>query len=101
MALIVEDGSVVPNADSYISVADATTYFENHGDPQLWPNSHQDIKEGALRYATTTIDGMFRWTGEVFSLPQPLGWPRTAATDNENRTINNNARPSPRNNRQH
>ena len=93
MALIVEDGSVVPNADSYISVADATTYFENHGDPQAWPNAHQDIKEGALRYATTTIDGMFKWTGEVFSLTQPLGWPRSDATDNENRTIPTNAVP--------
>jgi len=93
MALIVEDGSVVPNVDSYISVADATTYFENHSDPQLWPNSQLDVKEGALRYATTTLDGMFKWTGEVFSLTQSLSWPRSDATDNEDRTIATNSVP--------
>ena len=93
MALIVEDGSVVPNAHSYISVADATTYFENHSDPELWPNSQLDVKEGALRYATTTLDGMFKWTGEVFSLTQSLSWPRSDATDNEDRTIATNSVP--------
>ena len=31
MALIVEDGTGLANAESYVSVADATTYHTNYG----------------------------------------------------------------------
>ena len=93
MALIVEDGSVVTGADSYISVTDATTYFDNHSAPTTWTSSNTAKKEGALRYATTSVDGMFLFTGEVFSLTQPLAWPRSDATDYEDRTIATNTVP--------
>jgi len=87
MALTVENGDGLADADSYVSLADANTYAVNRG--LLFPiaGSPEIIAaaEGALRRATTWIDGTYRnsfpgerRTGRV----QALEWPRLYAYDN-------------------
>lgn len=76
MTLIVEDGSAVPNAESYISVAEADTYFANRGKADAWDAAPD--KEQMLRLATDYMLGMYRdrWKGYRFTVTQALDWPR-------------------------
>lgn len=75
MALIVEDGSIVAGAESYISVVEADLYHENRGNTD-WDAI--DDKEALLRRATDYMVGKYRlrWAGSKVSFEQPLDWPR-------------------------
>lgn len=78
MALTVEDGTGLENADSYISVADADAYHLGRGNT-AWAALDNDAKEQALRRAT--LDYMVpvyrnRWKGERKLATQALDWPR-------------------------
>ena len=65
-----------PAADSYISLADANTYFLNRGEP-TWSGTDAQ-KENALRRGTTYLDNQYRtrWIGIRSYQDQALGWPR-------------------------
>jgi len=79
--LIVEDGTGLPNADSYLSLADFKLYAESQAfdiaamtDPQL---------EAALRRGTAAVDAMYRtrFTGvRLTGYTQALEWPRSGGT---------------------
>lgn len=86
MALTVEDGSVVAGADSYISLADAETYFTNHGPPSGWTGTDA-VKEGALRYAASWLDSTYAWAGVIVDSDQALDWPRSGVYDDEGRLL--------------
>lgn len=75
MALIVEDGSSVSGAESYISVADADAYHEARGNT-AWDVI--DDKEALLRKATDYMVGKYRlrWAGVRTYSDQVLDWPR-------------------------
>ncbi len=79
MALIVEDGTGLANAESYISVADADTYHSNRN-VTAWAALSTPIKEGCLRKATDFIEGVYRavWKGTRMKsqINQALNWPR-------------------------
>src|SRR5882672_4506976 len=86
MALIVEDGSGLSNADSYVSAADCNTYAVNMG--LAFSLSDAAAADAALRRATQFIDNRYRfrfagyrlkWRGRVDA--QALEWPRYGATD--------------------
>tara|TARA_Y100001937_G_scaffold121651_1_gene180779 strand:+ start:558 stop:1064 length:507 start_codon:yes stop_codon:yes gene_type:complete len=87
MALIVENGSGMQTAESYISESDADAYFAKRGSPSAWTALSSSNKESALRYATVTLDGMYEFEGDITQLLQALSWPRSDATDWEGRTI--------------
>lgn len=87
MTIVVEDGTIVANADSYLSVADADTYFTGHGNPSEWSGLTTAEKEASLKYATKKLDQLFKWYGNIEDTTQVLGWPRTAFYDSEGRTI--------------
>lgn len=76
MALIVETGAVVAGAESYISVADCTSYHSNRNNV-LWTGADA-VKEAALRKATSYIDNKYltRWLGYRKDKDQSLRWPR-------------------------
>ena len=65
MALIVEDGSIVTGAESYISVADASTYHSNRGNTAWASLSTDAIREQCLRKATDFMRQAYRsrWQG--------------------------------------
>jgi len=83
MALVVETGSGLTNADSYISLTDANSYVSDHGDPSSWSDATDDEKEEALRLGTQYIDLKYgnRFVGVRGSRDQALDWPRSAVVD--------------------
>ena len=77
MALIVEDGTGLSTAESYISVADADTYIAAYkGADTAWDAATDSAKEIAARQATQYLDGAYNWKGEIYSSGQALDWPR-------------------------
>jgi len=78
MALIVEDGTVVTGAESYITVTAADTYFSNRGDA-TWAALTATKKEEALRKATDYMTQAYRprWKGYRKDGTQLLDWPRS------------------------
>lgn len=79
MALVVETGAGLPNADAYISVADADAYFAARG-MTLWADSSfsDTEKEACIRRATDFMLGAYRgaWAGRRRFSAQALDWPR-------------------------
>lgn len=77
MSLIVEDGTIVTNAESYISVAAADTYHTSRG-AASWLLLTVTDKENALRRATDFMVGRYRlrWKGARTTFRQALDWPR-------------------------
>ena len=74
MALIVEDGSGLSDAESYVSVADAGTYCTAHG-LTAWTGVDA-VKESALRNATQYIDTMYNFRSAKSYSSQALEFPR-------------------------
>jgi hypothetical protein len=90
MALIVEDGSAVAGAESYISVADADNYIGKWvADPAAWQALATSAKENKLRQATQYLDAVFvtRWKGYIATSGQSLNWPRQYAYDERGNSI--------------
>jgi hypothetical protein len=84
MALIVEDGTGLSTAESYISVADATTYFTSYKsatDLATWTGSSTAVQELALRRGAQYMLSCYRtrWLGDRMSGTQALDWPRASA----------------------
>ena len=77
MSLIVEDGSNVSGAESYISVADADTYHSNRGNT-TWTALTTAVKEQLLRKSTDYMVQTYRtqWAGARKYSDQYLDWPR-------------------------
>lgn len=77
MALDVEDGTGRATAESYISVADADTYFTARGNA-VWAAADVADKEQALRKGTDYMEGVYRplWKGYRTYGTQALCWPR-------------------------
>lgn len=77
MALIVEDGTFLATAESYISVVDADTYFTNRGNT-VWAALSTTQKEQALRKAADFMGQTYRmkWNGYRTTDTQALDWPR-------------------------
>lgn len=77
MSLVVEDGTGLTNAESYISVVDATTYHASMGNAG-WVGTQTQM-EVALRQATQYLDTTYRFRGTTIKKNQPqqaLMWPR-------------------------
>ena len=95
MALVVEDGTGLSNADSYLSVADADTYHTAHGNPAAWSSASDADKEEALRLATQYIDVVYgrRFSGTKLAATQALRWPRNGVYDDEGQLLDNDSIP--------
>lgn len=80
MALIVEDGTGLVNAESFISVADATKYHSDRGNAAWAALATDTLREQALRRATDYMQQVYRlrWRGYRKTLAQAIEWPRLA-----------------------
>jgi hypothetical protein len=78
MSLLVEDGSIIPGAESYVSVIYADTYHLLHGNSD-WALLSNDQKEQSLRNGTEAVTQLysFLWKGFRVNDTQSLDWPRT------------------------
>lgn len=77
MSLIVEDGTGLPNSESYCSVAFADQYWANQNNTD-WAALDTATKEGALRRASSYLIGHYRlrWKGRRVLITQAMDWPR-------------------------
>jgi hypothetical protein len=75
--MIVEDGMIVTDANSYVTVAFADAYHNARGN-SAWTGTDA-VKESALIRATDYIEQVYsgRWIGHQQSDNQDLSWPRT------------------------
>ena len=86
--LIVETGLGIAGAESYVSVADADTYFANRNNT-VWAALDVAHKESALRLATDFMVDTFRqyWKGYRNVPSQALDWPRYGVVIEDNINI--------------
>ena len=71
--IIVEDGSIVTGANSYVSVADLTTYGTDRGITISAANP-EDLLIEAMDYIES-----LEYIGYQYTEDQPLSWPRSGA----------------------
>ena len=95
MALTVEDGTGLSNADSYLSEADADAYHTAHDDPSAWSGASSADKENALRLATQYLDVLYgaRWHGYRINSTMSLDWPRNSVVGRDGYTYLSTAVP--------
>ena len=87
MALIIEDGTIVPNAQSYIDLAFTDSYWEQRGDPEQWTCLNPEEQEAAILYATQYVEKRYRFRGQIQDRNQVLAFPRTPFCDREGRAL--------------
>lgn len=78
MAFVVEDGTGMPDANSYASVAEADAHHADRGNAG-WAGA-DGVKQAALVKATDYIEQVYggRWYGQRLNGEQALEWPRTS-----------------------
>ncbi len=78
MTLIVEDGTIVAGAESYCTVAYATTYHSNRGNTAWAALASDTVREQCLRKSTDYMMQVYRarWIGDRVDEDQVLDWPR-------------------------
>lgn len=91
MTMIVEDGSVVPNANSYQTEAAFLSYWADRN--VTVTNSTAEI-EAALIISTQYVDQKNRFRGSIVDSTQSLSWPRKNAKDCENVLIASDSIPN-------
>lgn len=78
MALVVEDGTGLSTAESYMSVADATAYHLARGNAAWAGLASDTVREQKLRLASDYMVATYRerWAGWRVNSTQALDWPR-------------------------
>lgn len=84
--MIVENGTGLPNADSYVTVEFADSYFSARG-VSGWDALETEQKEQALIRATDFIDSIYQWYGKKATSEQSLRFPRVNLRDYEGQVI--------------
>ncbi len=82
--LVVEDGTVVDGANSYVSLIEANTYISDMpaANMALWnaiPSDNE--RESLIIYATRVLDQRARWNGTKTDKQSVLRWPRCNVLD--------------------
>jgi hypothetical protein len=72
-----------PDANSYVTVADADAYHQTRPASQVatWTAATADDKAAAVVMATELLDANFMWNGTPTSVDQALAFPRTGLTN--------------------
>lgn len=93
MALIVETGTGVVDANSYITVAEATAYHTLYGNTD-WAGDDATLEQ-ALIVSCLALDLLYgpKYVSQRLTNTQPLLFPRYAFTDNTGQTHTSNVIP--------
>jgi hypothetical protein len=76
VTLVVEDGTGLSTANTYISNADADTYFGSHLYATDWTGASEANQDIALAHATRELDDYIKFEGTKATETQALQWPR-------------------------
>lgn len=66
-------------ANSYLTRAEANTYFASRLRTDTWDAATDDEKDKALQMATQLLDASLAWHGQAVTETQALAWPRYSA----------------------
>jgi hypothetical protein len=82
MALVVEDGTGLATANSYVSLVDCAAYHVDRNNTS-WALASEAVRTAALIKAAAYIDGKYisRFRGWKASADQALQWPRAGGID--------------------
>lgn len=80
-AITVETGAGLSNSNSYVTLADANTFFDTHPQASGWAALTDDAKTRHLITAARIIDSCFDFAGFKSVASQAMQWPRVGATD--------------------
>lgn len=78
LTLIVEDGTIVAGANSYVdpTASVAVDFFDAHLFATAWTGAVADDRTKACIMATRYVDQLILWKGVPVENNQPLSWPR-------------------------
>lgn len=100
VTMVVEDGTGLSTANSYVSVSDADTLLAMRGYALEWDQAATagtppaGSKEQMLMWATRLLDEQCAWLGERMSTSQALRWPRSSVpTKDDDDYLANNVIP--------
>lgn len=79
--IVVENGTGLTTANSYVSVDDASIYFEARLNATTWTGASNTNKEIALQMATRLLDELVAWDGYKYDETNALMWPRGSTVD--------------------
>lgn len=85
MALTVEDGTGLADADAYAAIATVDAYATARA-LTAWTGTDA-VKEAAIREATVYLDTSYAWKGAIEVETQALAWPREGVLDKEGREV--------------
>jgi hypothetical protein len=89
--LIVEDGTIVSNANSYVDLDDVMTYAVDYGYTTTWSGAGvtDTLREQYILKAMRYIEGL-SYRGVKQTASQPLSFPRSECIDNDGYTLDEN-----------
>jgi len=79
--IIVEDGTGLDTANSYVSVEYADAFHEASLNGAAWATKTDTQKMQALITATRMLDQLYIWNGQMVEETQALQWPRIYVND--------------------
>jgi hypothetical protein len=92
--LVVEDGTGLPTANTYVSLVTASEYnMARTPNRTVWDANLLEL-DVALIDARIRLDSMFDWRGQIKTFEQALAWPRTGVVDDDGRQIPDDAVPT-------
>ena len=88
-SFIVEDGTIVPDATSYVTVAEADDYLSVKSNSADWTALADSVVQNYLMWATRLLDQRARWQAGTVRTDedQELAWPRQYAYDREGEAL--------------
>jgi hypothetical protein len=94
IAFVVEDGTGLTSATSYVSVDEADDIASlNIHNSAAWDALDPADKENLLMYVSRVLDSRTLWNGEQVSPTQGLAWPRTGVVDRYKNILSSTAIP--------
>jgi len=92
--LVVEDGTGLSGANSYLDVNDADNLLSVNPHLTDWEAASFDTKAGLLIWASRYLDQKVRWNGNKAVKTSGLRWPRTGVRDRDGISIDENELPN-------
>ncbi len=79
----VEDGTGLPNANSYVTLLEADDYLSIKPNSSAWEALDDVVREKYLMWATRLLDQRAKWAGTKAFQDSALAWPRLYVIDRE------------------